>query len=85
LRQASDRVQIGGIPELVKDKIRGLIFEPGNADELASSIKYLLDNPELKKDMGLNAKKFLQVEMNSERHYVQLMNVYKKVLGAYRR
>ena len=38
--------QIGGIPEQVTDGYNGLLFEPGNAAQLAEKINFLLDNPQ---------------------------------------
>jgi GT2 family glycosyltransferase/glycosyltransferase involved in cell wall biosynthesis len=39
--------RIGGIPEVVSDGRNGLLFEPGNASDLARVIKRLLDDPAL--------------------------------------
>lgn len=38
---------IGGIPELIRDGIDGVLFESGNAKALADAIKKLWDSPEL--------------------------------------
>lgn len=37
---------IGGIPELIRNGMDGMLFESGNAVHLADVIKYLWDNPE---------------------------------------
>ncbi|GBD95575.1 MAG TPA: glycosyltransferase [Nitrospirae bacterium] len=73
--------RIGGIPELVKDTERGLIFEPGDVEDLSAAIKYLLNNPDLVDEMGQNAKKFLEDEMGPEKHYEKLMEIYNQVLS----
>ena len=39
--------RIGAIPESVMDGINGLLFEPGNAADLAHAIRRLLDEPQL--------------------------------------
>jgi GT2 family glycosyltransferase/glycosyltransferase involved in cell wall biosynthesis len=39
--------RIGAIPESVMDGINGLLFEPGNAADLAHAIQRLLDEPQL--------------------------------------
>ena len=44
--------RIGGLPEIVDDGVTGLIFEPGNAKDLASKIKMLWDDPDLCQRMG---------------------------------
>ena len=73
--------KMGGIPELVKDGKRGMIFEPGDSKELSSDIKYLLDNPDLAKEMGENARTYLEEELHSEKHYVSLMKIYNSLVS----
>jgi glycosyltransferase involved in cell wall biosynthesis len=70
----------GGIPELIKDTERGLIFKTGDADDLVATIRYLLNNPDLAQEMGDNAKAFMERELNGERHYEELLRIYKKLL-----
>jgi glycosyltransferase involved in cell wall biosynthesis len=36
--------RIGGIPELIKENENGLLFEPGNGDDLKSKIRLFFDN-----------------------------------------
>ncbi|MDB5387180.1 MAG: glycosyltransferase family 1 protein [Planctomycetaceae bacterium] len=45
--------RIGGLKFTVTDGATGLLFEPGNVDDLARKIDTLLDNPELRDQMGL--------------------------------
>lgn len=44
--------QIGGIPELIIDGKTGILFSPGNSDEMARRINELLRNKQLIKNMG---------------------------------
>lgn len=44
--------RIGGLPEIIEDGITGLLFEPGNAKDLASKIRILWDDPDLCRKMG---------------------------------
>lgn len=39
--------RIGGIPELIKDKENGLLFEPGNPDDLYDKMNILINDPHL--------------------------------------
>jgi glycosyltransferase involved in cell wall biosynthesis len=71
---------IGGIPELVKDNETGLTFEPGNTDDLNMKIKYLQNNSYKILEMGKNARDFAEKELNAEKHYQKLMDIYKQVL-----
>jgi glycosyltransferase involved in cell wall biosynthesis len=72
--------RIGGIPELVKDNETGLTFEPRNAEDLRSKIKYLIDNPDKIVEMGKNARAFVEKELNAEKHYQRLMEIYNEVI-----
>ena len=38
---------LGGMPELVKHNVNGLLFKAGNANDLAKQIQKLLYNPHL--------------------------------------
>jgi glycosyltransferase involved in cell wall biosynthesis len=44
--------RIGGLPELVDDGVTGLLFAPGNEEELANAMRILWRDPELCKRMG---------------------------------
>ena len=68
---------IGGIPELVKDNETGLLFKMGDSCDLASKMKYLSNRPDLIRDMGRNARRFVEKELNPEKHYEGLMRIYK--------
>lgn len=48
--------RIGGLPYTVIEGLTGLLFEPGNVDELASKIEQLLDDPALRERMGAAAR-----------------------------
>lgn len=70
---------IGGIPELVKDNQTGLTFEAGDSDDLRLKIEYLMNNPGKTMEMGRNARVFVEKELNAERHYQGLMEIYNKI------
>ncbi len=49
--------RIGGLPYTVTDGLTGLLFEPGNPWDLAEKIGQLLDNPALRRQMGLAGRR----------------------------
>ena len=73
--------RIGGIPELVKNNETGLTFESGNAEDLRSKIEHLGSNPKKMIEMGKNARNFVEQELNAEKHYQKLMEIYDRVLN----
>lgn len=74
--------RMGGIPELIEDGERGLLFEPGNPDDLREKIVRLLKDPEGRQRMGRTARAFVEQEMNPEAHYRRLMEIYRYAAGA---
>lgn len=72
---------IGGIPELVRDKINGLIFEHDNILDLEEKMKLLFENKELVEEYGIKAKKIAQKEYAKDEYYDKLIEIYKDVLG----
>ncbi len=74
---------IGGIPELIDNKVTGLLFKPGDSEELASKIKYFLDNPDLTIAYGRNARKKAEREFSPEVHYYKIINIYKSLVKSY--
>lgn len=44
--------RIGGLPYTVRDGETGLLYEPGNAEDLVKKIERLLDEPQLRDKMG---------------------------------
>jgi glycosyltransferase involved in cell wall biosynthesis len=79
--------RIGGIPELVIDGETGLLFEPGNAEDLRAKIEFLLTNPDLAREMGKKARARAESTYGAAEHYRQLLATYERArstLGATR-
>jgi glycosyltransferase involved in cell wall biosynthesis len=72
---------IGGIPEMVVEGKTGLLFEPGNAEDLREKINYFLNHPSEIVDMGKNARKKVEREYTADLHYQRLIEVYQKALS----
>jgi glycosyltransferase involved in cell wall biosynthesis len=72
--------RIGGIPELIEDGVTGLLFEPGNAEDLAGKIEHLLGNRSLIPQMGESARDRLERRHGKGRHYEAITNVYESLL-----
>jgi len=70
--------RLGALPEIVDDGVTGLLFEPGNAADLAEKIRYLWDRPELCRRMGRAARERAIREWSPDVHYSRLMEIYRK-------
>jgi glycosyltransferase involved in cell wall biosynthesis len=72
--------RLGGLPEIVEDEVTGFLFEPGNAEDLASKIKLLWENSDLRRQMGqAGLEKALQ-EYGAEVYYQRLMTIYQRAI-----
>jgi glycosyltransferase involved in cell wall biosynthesis len=67
---------LGGMAELVRHDVDGLLFRPGDADDLARQLQRLLDEPELLPRLSANAPPVLTMD----EHMRQLMQVYRAVI-----
>jgi glycosyltransferase involved in cell wall biosynthesis len=74
--------RIGGIAELVKDGITGLTFNPGDSNDLMVKLKFFRENPDEATRMGINARAFVESELDPEKYYRTLMDLYHRVLNA---
>ncbi len=72
--------RIGGIPELVRNWETGLLFEPGNAELLALKINFLLNHPDKAAEIGKAAREFIFAKINPEKHYLNLMEIYRQAI-----
>lgn len=46
---------IGSVPYLIEDGKNGFVYKNGDIDDLYNKVKFLLDNPEKRNEMGKNA------------------------------
>jgi glycosyltransferase involved in cell wall biosynthesis len=71
---------IGGLQEIVKDRQTGLLFEPGNAKQLAELMQFIIDDPNFAKAVGDNARSYV-IENHSLNIWVEkVIEVYNIVL-----
>ncbi len=72
--------RIGGLPEIVDDGVTGLLFEPGNVDDLTQKIRYLWDRPDLCRQMGRACREKVLREYSPHAYYRRLMFTYKSAI-----
>jgi glycosyltransferase involved in cell wall biosynthesis len=70
--------RIGGLAEIVEHGHNGLLYEPGNAREMAEHIRRLWDDPALCKRLGDAGCEKVNREYKSDVVYSKLMKVYSK-------
>ena len=70
----------GATGELIQDGVTGLLYNPGNHDELADKIQYLHENPEKRLKLGAAARIWAAYRFTQERYAKEVFNLLKKVL-----
>lgn len=70
----------GGLAELVSDGVNGLLFDPGDARDLANKIAWAMQNPAAMLRMGRAAFAEYQNKYTPERNYHLLINIYQDAL-----
>ncbi|MFZ2223259.1 MAG: glycosyltransferase [Candidatus Deferrimicrobium sp.] len=68
---------IGGFPDFVTDGWNGLLFEPGNAEDLAEKLGTVLDRPECILEFRGNIPKLKTISQNAE----ELISLYSDILS----
>jgi len=72
---------IGGISEIVRNYVNGILIEPGNPYKLAEAIIMLMRDIDLYKRLAENARKFIEENYNIDKIVEKLERIYKKYAG----
>jgi glycosyltransferase involved in cell wall biosynthesis len=68
--------KVGGIPHHIRDGWNGFLIDPANEQQLADKIKYLIDNPDERKRMGANSRRYAMEEFDWHKVAERLLAVY---------
>jgi glycosyltransferase involved in cell wall biosynthesis len=74
--------RLGSMEELIQDHVTGLLYEPGNAEDLAAKVKWAVYHREELMRMGRNARKVYQDKYTPETNYSLLIEIYKQAMLA---
>lgn len=70
---------VGGIPVQIRDGWNGFLVEPANEKQLAEKIKYLIDHPEKREEMGRNSRKLAEEVFDWRTIAERYLEVYEEV------
>lgn len=73
--------RIGGIPEMVREGTTGLLFDPGNASQLAEKVRDLLLDRSRREAFGRNARRIVEDEYSLEDHGSALFSLYENLIA----
>jgi L-malate glycosyltransferase len=72
--------KVGGLPEVVLENQTGFFVEPNDPKMLAGKIEILILNPELRKKLGIEGRKFVSEKYNWNDNLNQIISVYNDVI-----
>lgn len=70
---------VGGIPDIVKDGVNGLIYPVGNIKELASKLDLLITNEDLRKSIVKETDKYVNNDFNVSVINKKLGEIYSRL------
>jgi len=71
----------GGIPEIVRDGLNGILVDPGDPSALADAVNRLLGDDDLRSGMGSSGRELVRREFGLEQMIEGNLRVYREVLG----
>jgi glycosyltransferase involved in cell wall biosynthesis len=73
--------KVGGIPDMIRDGVNGLLAESKNSQDLAQKIQMLLENDDLRLQMGKNARLIAENEYNLKLQASKYIKLYETIVG----
>ena len=70
--------RINGIPELIRDGTDGLLFTASNVSELTAAVGKLIDNPDLRRRMGLSSRERVANKYDLLKNIQHLSDVFSR-------
>ncbi len=71
----------GGTPEIVKDGENGFLVPPKSPQVLAEKIKYLLNNPQRAREMGIAGKLLVEGSFSLQKMEHEYLDLYQKLIS----
>jgi glycosyltransferase involved in cell wall biosynthesis len=74
--------RIGGMTELITHGVDGLLVEPGSVAQLTDALNWMASHRRQAIEMGREGQKKARANFSADKHYVDMMSVYQKVVGS---
>lgn len=71
----------GGTPELIENKVDGLLYSAENVDELAKTIQYCIDNPSEVNRIAKTGQDRALTKFSEKNNYLGVLRVYDEILN----
>jgi glycosyltransferase involved in cell wall biosynthesis len=77
--------RVGGVPDLVREGETGFMIPPDDVETYAEKILLLLNNDQLRQELGRKARHFAVKHLNKQAILAQLETVYGEILTTTRK
>jgi glycosyltransferase involved in cell wall biosynthesis len=77
--------QVGGNPELVEDGHTGLLFRPGDAEDLAEKLRSLIADERARRALSAQAAGFIRARFDRQGEVRRMADVYRSYLSGIRK
>jgi len=77
--------RLGSIAEIIRDGETGLLFEPGDAADLARKLAWAEANPAAMRELGMKARRDYEEKYTPARNYERLVAIYVQAIGEHSR
>ncbi|MBA3733145.1 glycosyltransferase family 4 protein [Patescibacteria group bacterium] len=68
---------VGGIPDIIDDKINGMLVEKANVKEISDALDFLIQNPETRNEYGTKLKEKIEKDFSIEKMLQETIKFYK--------
>jgi rhamnosyl/mannosyltransferase len=70
-----------GVRSVNRHGVTGLVVPPGDSEALSGALNLLVSNPDLRAELGRNARRRVELEFCADRMVSKTSEVYREVLG----
>jgi glycosyltransferase involved in cell wall biosynthesis len=75
--------QIGSIAEIVKDRVDGLYFSPGNPEALAAKVHWAWTHPQEMQEMGRRGRQEYEEKYTIKKCYEKMMEIFQNAISTF--
>jgi glycosyltransferase involved in cell wall biosynthesis len=74
--------RLGSMAELIEDHKTGLLFDPGNSEDLAQKLAWAYAHPQEMLAMGQQARQSYETHFTPQRNLEQLLDIYRQAMAS---
>jgi glycosyltransferase involved in cell wall biosynthesis len=74
--------RVAGIPEVVKDRVSGLLVDAGDSGQLARALAALVEDPAARQRLGEGARAFVRPRFGVDGYVASITGLYDRLLAA---